>query len=230
MNFKSLFFIVSIISNCVTIPILIHFGIKHIKHLKSIDKISSRTVNKTGIHSILSMDSRSIVMLGNSLTERMPWTELFNNLNVKNRGIGGDRTESVLYRIHDITNKKPKKIFLMIGINDLIAKRDPSDIIVNYKKIVDTILNESPTTELLIQSVLPSNHNSSDHVQPEKVKKLNLLIKNIAEKNSLEYIDVYKLLIDKDGEIIDEYVTDGLHLNEKGYKIWSDLIYSKVIN
>ena len=47
------------------------------------------------------------------------WSEIFQNQNIKNRGISGDVTEGILYRITEITDSNPLKIFLMIGTNDL---------------------------------------------------------------------------------------------------------------
>ena len=60
-----------------------------------------------------------IIMLGNSITDGCEWSELFQNSNIKNRGISGDITEGVLYRLDEVTRSKPAKVFLLIGINDL---------------------------------------------------------------------------------------------------------------
>ena len=47
------------------------------------------------------------------------WSEIFQNPNIKNRGISGDVTEGILYRINEITESQPLQVFLMIGTNDL---------------------------------------------------------------------------------------------------------------
>ena len=167
-------------------------------------------------------------MLGNSITERMPWAELLNDLNIKNRGIGGDKTEGILFRLKDITEGKPKKIFLMIGINDLIARRDPDMIMINYIKIIETIQSESSDTRIIIQSVLPNNKSFEHFVQSSEINKLNKLISEYALKNNIDYINLHDSFADKNSEMMDNLVTDGLHINEKGYLLWKDLIIDKI--
>src|SRR5882724_10738404 len=61
----------------------------------------------------------SILMVGNSITEFGNWKTLLKDTTVINRGISGDVTFGVLHRVKDITDGKPGKLFLLIGINDL---------------------------------------------------------------------------------------------------------------
>ena len=65
---------------------------------------------------------KEIVFLGNSITARGNWSEWFNNKRIINRGISGDRTDGVLYRLDEVISSKPKKIFLLIGVNDIKYK------------------------------------------------------------------------------------------------------------
>jgi len=77
-----------------------------------------------------------IIMLGDSITDEGEWTELLG-LNVKNRGISGDTTERILHRLNSILESKPKQVFLMIGINDLINDgKSVTATLEQYKKIL----------------------------------------------------------------------------------------------
>ena len=96
-----------------------------------------------------------ILFVGNSITAGGEWSELFNNPNVKNRGISGDVTEGVLFRLEEITDSKPSKIFLMIGVNDLSLGISIDSILTNYETILTKILDETPSTKIFIQSILP---------------------------------------------------------------------------
>ncbi|HTH30207.1 MAG TPA: GDSL-type esterase/lipase family protein, partial [Lacibacter sp.] len=60
-----------------------------------------------------------IIFLGNSITDGAEWAQLFNDVRMKNQGISGDVTAGVLHRLPVVTNRKPAKIFLLIGTNDL---------------------------------------------------------------------------------------------------------------
>ena len=66
----------------------------------------------------LATSPEDIVMLGNSITDGGEWAEILDNVHVKNRGISGDTTDGVLQRLSSITDGKPSKLFLLIGIND----------------------------------------------------------------------------------------------------------------
>lgn len=70
---------------------------------------------------VLPTSKKDIIFLGNSITNGGEWAELLDNPHVKNRGISGDRADTMLDRLHVITKGKPAKIFLLIGINDLAA-------------------------------------------------------------------------------------------------------------
>src|SRR5690606_12338396 len=62
---------------------------------------------------------KDIVFIGNSITFWADWQELLKTSHVKNRGIPGDISFGVLERLDEVIEGKPRKIFIMIGINDL---------------------------------------------------------------------------------------------------------------
>ena len=62
-----------------------------------------------------------IIFVGNSITDGGEWSELFNDLKIKNRGISGDVTAGVIHRLDEIARRKPAKVFLQIGTNDLAS-------------------------------------------------------------------------------------------------------------
>mgnify|MGYP001556411152 FL=1 len=72
-----------------------------------------------------------IIFLGNSITEMGKWKDLLNDSTVLNRGIGGDVTFGVLSRLDDVIRRKPSKVFLLIGIND-IGKDIPDAVFLVY--------------------------------------------------------------------------------------------------
>ena len=60
---------------------------------------------------------------------------MFNNRHIKNRGISADRSGWLLDRLDPIVNGHPKKLFLMIGTNDLAAGVSPEEVAANWQKI-----------------------------------------------------------------------------------------------
>ena len=178
-------------------------------------------------------------MLGNSITAECEWAELLDNPNVLNRGVIGDGTTDILNRLDDVIVMKPKKIFLLIGVNDLLYL-PLSKIIKNYEKIVNRLLLESPNTKLYLESVLPV-HNSfrRNGMKNEDIDILNKNIEQIAQKQSLTYINLNtkfkSILVTASGAWLEgglnpEYSIDGIHLNGKGYLLFKDIISPYINN
>jgi len=170
-----------------------------------------------------------IVFLGNSITHYCEWNELLNNRKIKNRGISGDIAQGVYDRLDPILAGKPKKIFLMIGINDVSHDIPADSIIKAIRKIADRIAQESPKTKLYIQSVLPVNDQFGLFLGATKrgdvVIAINNGLKEICKESGLTYIDIYSLLKSPDSERLDPiYTNDGLHLLGNAYLIWGDLL------
>ena len=94
---------------------------------------------RASLFEILPHSENDIIFLGNSITDGCEWAELFDNKNIKNRGIGGDIAQGVYDRLPVILIGKPAKIFLLIGIND-VARGQTSDFVVaSIEKIIDKL-------------------------------------------------------------------------------------------
>lgn len=177
----------------------------------------------------LPITSKDIVFLGNSITNGAEWSELFQNKNVKNRGISGDICMGVYDRLDAILKGKPAKIFLLIGIND-VSRGTPADTIVNrIRLIARKIKTDSPKTKLYLQSVLPvtdhykmfQGHTSRWQVVPE----INKGLISLAAEEGVTYIDLYSHFLDeKTGKMNIEYTNDGVHLLGKGYMKWVEIV------
>ncbi|NLA62110.1 MAG: serine hydrolase [Bacteroidales bacterium] len=172
------------------------------------------------------VNSESIVMLGNSITEGGGnWAQKMGIKNLVNRGISGDNVSGVFDRLNEITKGKPKKIFLKIGIND-ISHHQTSDFIVSrIAEIVEKIKSDSPRTQLYIQSLLPINESigiySRLNGRSDQIADINIKLKALAKNWNLTYIDLYPLFVEPGTQTLRADLTgDGLHISEEGYKIW----------
>lgn len=183
---------------------------------------------KTSVFQILPRDSHDIVFLGSSLIDFCPWHEIFDNLNIKNRGIGGDFIAGVNKRLDDVYTIPPQQIFLMIGINDLGAGRSTNNIIKDYESLLQNMMKRSSRTEIIILSILPTDNRSN--LQNQAILELNQNIKKIANRYQLDYIDLYSKLCTEDQRLNPDYTFDGLHLNGKGYLVWKQAIEREVKN
>ncbi len=170
-----------------------------------------------------------IVFLGNSITDGGEWSELFNDLRVKNRGISGDNSAGVLHRLSSILVTKPAKIFLMIGVNDLAKGVQPDSVLKNIFLIADYIRQENPATRLFIQSILPVNAafgKFTGHASKTKeIAAVNTSLEKNASAHQYTFIDLFRRFTDQSGKMSVIYTNDGLHLVGKGYLLWKHLVF-----
>ena len=169
-----------------------------------------------------------IIFLGNSITDGCNWTELFQDLRVKNRGISGDVTEGILNRLDEVTESNPSKVFIMIGINDLARGMSKKEILDNYEIIVDKILETSPKTQIYIESILPVNEKygkfNNHYSKADSIVSLNNDLEKLAKEKGQTYVDLFYPFSNGEGKLKDEFTEDGLHLNGKAYQLWKSLV------
>lgn len=171
-----------------------------------------------------------VVWLGDSITDNGEWCELFPGQPVMNRGISSDNTFGVLNRIGEVTRRKPRKIFIMIGIND-IARGIPDPVIIqNYRRIIDSVQLQTPATRIMVQSILPTNNefslfsgyqNKMDHI-----RYVNRQLQIICAEKKLDYINLFDAFVDHDGKLDKKYTNDGVHLTGDGYLHWKEVLIS----
>lgn len=186
------------------------------------------------LFNLLPVEDGDIVFLGNSITDGGEFHEIFDNPSVKNRGISSDVISGVRERLYQVTDHKPSKIFLLIGINDVSHNKSVNQLAEEYSDLVKEIRSNSPETELYIQSIMPINNDFKRYKnligKEETVKQLNKRLQEIAQSNGAIYIDLWPFLSDSKGKLRKEFTNDGLHLLGKGYKAWTDAIRQYIDN
>lgn len=171
--------------------------------------------------------SKNIVMLGNSLTEGgKDWSELLGKKNILNRGISGDNVMGVYDRLHQILPGHPAKIFLLIGVNDISQDATTEQIVSNIRSVAERILQESPSTKLYLQSLLPINESFGRWKKLEgksaMIPEINAQLEALAREKGITFINLFPLFAEKEANVLRADLTaDGLHLKENGYKIWA---------
>ena len=171
--------------------------------------------------------STDIVFLGNSITAGTDWNELLQIINAKNRGISGDISFGVLQRLDEVTEGKPAKVFVLIGINDISRNIPDSVILSNYRKIIHRIKTESPGTKIYFHTLLPVNNTFPEKAhfnKDEHILAVNAGLTTLAAEEKITVIDLHAAFTGSDGRLPREYTADGLHLNAAGYKVWAGLL------
>ncbi len=168
-------------------------------------------------------DQDSLVLVGDSITEGWhTYKEDLADLHVKvaNRGIGGDTTPNLLYRLEDdVLSLHPRALVILIGTNDLGEHTTPKDIAENCKVMLKKIRAEYPKIPIAWCLVMPRK---GDDTYPARIKELNTLIEKIAKHDkNITVVDTFTPLALPDGtSIADDFNPDHLHPNANGYKVW----------
>ena len=126
--------------------------------------------------------------------------------------------EELVYRYN------PTSVYILIGTNDFREDSDEDLVKIveeNIKKIVENIKQNRKKTKIYIQSIYPVNkkipNNATEDRENEEIKEVNKYLKKFCKENDVKYIDLYKSLIDSDGNFAEIYTKDGLHPNSLGY-------------
>ena len=173
-----------------------------------------------------------LLFLGDSITagwngQKEIWEQHFSKYKPANFGIGGDRTQHVLWRIENGELEppmKPKAIVLMIGTNN--SNSDPAEkIAAGIEKIVTTARQKTGAKVLLL-AVFPRGETE------EKAAKQRRVIKDVNERirklddggKNVRFLDIGEKFTNAAGSISKEIMRDYLHLTEKGYQIWAEAL------
>lgn len=168
-----------------------------------------------------------VVFLGDSITDgwrgQKAWKESIAPLKAVNLGIGGDRTQHVLWRIqHEaLQGYEPKAFVIMIGTNNMGGDSE-ENIAAGVKAIVEEIQKQHPEGKILLLGIFPRSPKSTDAIR-DKVKKTNELIAKLDGKN-VKYLDIGGKFLEPDGSLSKDIMPDFLHLSERGYAIWAEAI------
>lgn len=176
------------------------------------------------------IDENRVVFIGNSITEG--WSQeplnLFKNKNYINRGIGGQTTQQMKFRfMQDVVQLKPKIVVILAGINDIAQNTgyiSVPDIAKNIEEM--TRLAKANKIKTVICSVLPANYFPwRPQILPaDMVIELNTLLRRIAKKHEVIYLDYYTVMVDDKKGMKKEYTTDGVHCTIEGYKFMEPII------
>jgi lysophospholipase L1-like esterase len=170
-----------------------------------------------------SNDVGSVVFLGDSITEG--WGTLkrdFPQLKVANRGIGGDITSGVLYRLKaDVLSLNPLAVVLLIGTNDVGDGASGEDVAANIQLILLAIKNANPNTKVIVCKVMPRADGNAA-VYAQKIQKANSLVEQFVKgQPNFAMCDTWGIFVDDQGkQIAADFNGDHLHLNAAGYAVW----------
>ena len=168
-------------------------------------------------NAILFTGSSSIVFW-RSLTEDMA------PLTVVNRGFGGSQMfELNMFRDRIVTPYKPRAVLIYEGDNDVAAGKQPGEILAEYRDFVAHLAERLPNTDVYFIAVKPSVLRAQLW---STMVEVNTALQALADEyDHVSFLDTSTPMLNDNGTVMaDLLVEDGLHMNAKGYAIWTDVI------
>jgi lysophospholipase L1-like esterase len=173
-----------------------------------------------------------LLFVGDSITDgwhgggKKVWAETWEPLKPFNIGIGGDRTQHVLWRLQqgEVAGIKPKLAVLMIGTNNFGGGNTNEEIADGITACVKEIQKQIPSTKVLLLGIFPRGRQAPDPFRA-RIKAINEQIAKLDDGGkTVKYLDIGEKFLDKDGTIPEDVMPDkpALHPNAKGYQIWAD--------
>ena len=178
-----------------------------------------------------------LVFLGDSITEgwedagKEVWEKSCAPRKALNLGVGGDRTQHVLWRIEhgQLDGLHPKLVVLMIGTNNSNGEDNTaSEIAGGIEEIVGRIRRKLPEAKVLLLAIFPRGEKPG----PQRSKNdeaSHLAASAVADGKTVQFLDIGPSFLSKDGALAKDVMPDALHPNAKGYGIWAQAIEGKLV-
>lgn len=189
-----------------------------------------------------SQQSTKYVALGDSLTAGVGVEEVDKTLpyliakkivknspvELVNLGIPGARTADVFdFELEKAVKENPDIITLFVGVNDIHGFVLDALFKKNYENIVSKLTKKTKAKIIILN--IPHIGTSRvllppyDFVYNLRIQRFNNIIKDLATQKNIQYVDIYSFTKNK-FESNNFYSRDEFHPNDKGYKLWSDLV------
>jgi len=176
-------------------------------------------------------EKAQVIFVGDSITQgwegdgKEIWSKHFAKYNAVNLGIGGDRTQHVLWRLENGNRKglKPKAAVVMIGTNNSNGEDNtPAQIADGVTAIVRKLREKLPSTKILLLAIFPRGENFNN--QRGKILQVNQVLQKLADGKTILWVDFGHKFVTEEGRIPRELMPDYLHLSPPAYDIWAESI------
>jgi lysophospholipase L1-like esterase len=173
-----------------------------------------------------------LYFLGDSITAFWPetgkdsWQAMTGKIQTFNAAISGDTTQNILWRINNgaFENIHPEVIILLAGINNLGLSPElgAEDLSRGIRAIVSTLHRKSPSSRILVLSILPSS-TAEDPVR-QRILDTNALLSTLADRRKVYYLDLHTAFLDQHRNLLPNLLTDGTHPSAAGYRLMARLL------
>jgi len=171
-----------------------------------------------------------VLLVGDSITIQWgdSWKKHFPDLKAVNIGIGGDKTQNVLWRLDHggVDGLEPKAVVLMIGNNNMFFTPETSveAAAKGIEMCLKNLREKFPVAAIIVAKILPAH--APGHRFYEDIKKTNAALDSLKLDNDpkVNVLDLWADFTNADGTIKkDLFTPDNIHLSSAGYAVYAEI-------
>jgi platelet-activating factor acetylhydrolase IB subunit beta/gamma len=164
-----------------------------------------------------------VLLVGDSITMQWgdAWPRHFPGLKTVNIGIGGDKTQNVLWRLDHggVDGLEPRVVVLLIGNNNMFFTPETGiePVARGIKACADNLREKFPQALVVVVKVFPAH--TPGHPFYEDIKKVNAALDtlDLEADPKLRVLDIWGDMVDADGRLLPGLFTpDNIHLTQDG--------------
>jgi len=169
-----------------------------------------------------------VLLVGDSITIQWgaSWAKQFPERKAVNIGIGGDKTQNVLWRLDHggVDGLQPKAIVLMIGNNNMFFT--PETGVAAAAKGVEAcarnLREKFPDADLIVAKILPCHAPKSRFYEDILLTNAEIDKLNLGADTKIRVLDLTADFLNPDGTIKKAlYTPDNIHLSPEGYAAYA---------
>lgn len=151
------------------------------------------------------------------------WEQYYAKRNAVNMGFSGDRTSQVLWRLEHghLNGINPKLAVVMIGTNNYHVNT-AEEIAAGVKAIVARLRSSLPETRILLLGIFPRANVDTEY--QERLVQATAMFADAAEEPMVEFLNINRVFLDRDGKLDKTAMPDLLHPNKRGYELWAHAV------
>jgi lysophospholipase L1-like esterase len=164
-----------------------------------------------------------VVFVGSSSIRMWDLDKSFPDESYLNRGFGGSQIcQSTHFFDSLVAKHKPSVVVFYAGDNDIAGGKSPEEVQKDFQAFAKKFSEELPDAKLVYIAIKPS---IARWKLAEKMREANKLIEAECDENeNFKFVDVWPVMLKDDKPREDIFLGDGLHMNEKGYELWAELL------
>lgn len=179
-----------------------------------------------------------VLLVGDSITQQWgspldtgslneSWKKEFKSLKTLNIGIGGDKTQNVLWRLEHggVDGIEPRIILLMIGNNNMFftPETGTSAAAQGIAMCAKTLRRKFPNSQIIVAKILPAHESGNRFYKDIQKTNADLDSLRLQDDPKLSVLDLWSEFTHADGTLKKELFTpDSIHLSIEGYRVYAE--------